>query len=241
MVKDINKDIKIAQWVCEELKKGNNEVIEGIYQCYYPLLLNYARKRLYNQNNVEDVIQDFWIKLINTKAICNYKGKSSLSTYLIGILDRQVKDKNKKPNLNKAKKYLDPVPVVIEQKPIEDEYGNRTIEIDYGLRETHEDKILQNEMQKEVYELTHQALSLLAKSHPDDAKYIEMYKRYGLTYKEIAAKELGINPSEEELKRKNDAIKKQVTRPITGSMARLKTIVERLMKQKRLTRDDIFN
>jgi DNA-directed RNA polymerase specialized sigma24 family protein len=60
--------------------------------------LTRIRIRLFNpdQNQIDTVLSTFWTALLNGKAICGFKGKASLRTFLLTILNRRIIDANRK-------------------------------------------------------------------------------------------------------------------------------------------------
>jgi len=69
-------DLILAQELCAELRSGNGEAIRKIYSDYHPLFLGYTRRRLHSTDldSAISVLSDFWVDLLNAKAICDYKG-----------------------------------------------------------------------------------------------------------------------------------------------------------------------
>jgi RNA polymerase sigma-70 factor (ECF subfamily) len=82
------EDLALAQKTCEQLRSGNNEAILGIYNIYQPFFLGYTRRRIHSFTDAgaTSILDDFWVELLNAKAICDYRGLSSLKTYLFKIL-----------------------------------------------------------------------------------------------------------------------------------------------------------
>lgn len=234
MVKNIYEDIETAKRLCQELKAGSLGGIEEIYLPYHNLFLNFARKRLYNPDSAEDVVQSFWMELLNSKAICNYKGENnaSLRTYLLNILIWRIIDENRK--IEKER---------ISSPPLDESNADIAIHLDSSLHKTPMNRILEEEREGNVYKLINESLLLLSEDHPKDGRYIKMHFLEGLSYEEMAIRDITAFHnilSAMELKRKTDAIKKQVTRPRTGSKARFRVILERLMKLNKLSYDDII-
>ena len=69
-------DLILAQELCAELRSGNSEAIRKIYSEYHLFLLGYTRNRLYSTDydSATSILSDFWVELLNAKAICDYKG-----------------------------------------------------------------------------------------------------------------------------------------------------------------------
>ena len=161
------EDLKLARETCDELRAGNNEAILGVYQTYHPFFLGYTRRRLQSADDARasTIVDDFWVELLNAKAICSYEGLASLKTYLFGILRFRILDALRKKSRQKA-------------------YGNnvsdRGREID-GLGsddETPEKDLLNRERIK----LVHEILMVLSESSPKDAHLVKMHLE-GMNYR----------------------------------------------------------
>ena len=99
------------------------------------------------------------------------------------------------------------------------------------------DKLIRKEQQK----LIHDALLQLAVISPRDASLIRMHLA-GMTYEEMAAKELHANEKHIiKIKKKTDAIKKQFSRDKTGTMAKFRGVLIRCLEKNALCYKDLFN
>ena len=98
VVQTENSDFILAQRICDKLRSGNREAILELYHKHHVYFSAFSRQRLFNtdQHQIENVLSDYWIELLNSKAICAYKGKASLRTYLTVILGRRIIDANRK-------------------------------------------------------------------------------------------------------------------------------------------------
>jgi RNA polymerase sigma-70 factor (ECF subfamily) len=85
-------DFKLAQRICNELRSGNPEALSELYHKYHVFFSAFTRQRLFITSDypIDHVLSDFWVELLNAKAICDYKGKASLRTYLTLILSRRI-------------------------------------------------------------------------------------------------------------------------------------------------------
>lgn len=237
--KDICADIEIAKILCEEIRSDGLETSQTfihLYRSFYSKFLNFTRRRLFIPDHAEDVLQNFWLEILNGNAICEYKGKNgaSLYTYLLKILNWRIIDENRRQRIEERER---PVMVnsflstctIVEQKRTDD---GETI-VNYGyLPEEKNEEILR--------ELINESLSLLSEFRPLDATYIKLHFLEDLPYEEIAVRLIGRQANSTEIKKKTDAIKKQVPRKKTGSMSRFKVILKRLMEQKRVTFNDLI-
>jgi RNA polymerase sigma-70 factor (ECF subfamily) len=220
------KDFILAQRICNELRSGNREALSELYHKYYIFFSGFTRQRLYNSWDypIEHVLSDFWVELLNSKAICNYKGKASLRTYLSVILSRRIIDVNRKIKGEKTSRIA-----------FEDQ-RNEIPDKDY-LQQSAENDFIKKELQKLIYE----TLLKLAEISPRDSNLIRMHFE-GMTYEEMAEKELlGERHRPRKLRKKTDAIRKQFTRARTGSMAKFGNILNKSLKKNALNYKDLLN
>lgn len=98
-----------------------------------------------------------------------------------------------------------------------------------------------NLMHKDKIKLIHETLLMLADTSPRDAYLVKMHLE-GLNYSQMAERILSDKGyTQKQLDKKNNAIKKQFTRNRTGSLAKFKSCLERIMIKNKLIHDDIFN
>jgi DNA-directed RNA polymerase specialized sigma24 family protein len=57
------QDKSLAQKICEALVAGNRQPLEEMVSSYQKLFLPFARRRLFQPQDVEDVLQNFGRKL----------------------------------------------------------------------------------------------------------------------------------------------------------------------------------
>ena len=94
---------------------------------------------------------------------------------------------------------------------------------------------------KEKIKLVHEALLMLVDTSPSDAFLVKMHLE-GLDYSQMAERSLGDKDyPQKELDKKINAIKKQFTRDGTGSLAKFKSCLERIMRKNKLIQNDMFN
>jgi len=220
------EDYLLARKICKHLKAYRNEAILELYHAYHSFFLAFCRRRLYNpeQDQIESVVSNFWTKLLNGNAISNYEAKASLRTYLLTILNRRIIDANRK--FQREMKYTE----ILDEQNIDPSNmpANQT---------SAEDHVLQKERQKVI----HDTLMQLSETSPRDAELIRMHLN-GLSYKNMAEQEInGEKTLSVEFKRKVDSIKKQFTRPKTGSLAKFRSILEETIQKQQLDRSDLLN
>ena len=224
------KDYALAQKICERLQARQNEAILALYHEHHGFFLAFTRRRIYHAENdeIEAVLSTFWTELLNSKAICSYEGKASLRTFLLTILNRRIIDANRR--FQREMKLAE----VIEDQ------GTEASDIPHD-EESPEDLLLLKERKKVV----HDTLVQLSKKSPKDAAYIRMHLN-GLSYKKMAEQDYNNSNIDardidgRELGKRVDSIKKQFTRPGTGSLARFKTMLQENLQENRIDIGDLF-
>ena len=223
---NINNDYLLAQKICKDLRARHNDSILELYHEHHRFFLAFTRRRLYSPeyDQIESVVSKFWTELLNAKAICGYKGKASLRTYLLTILNRRIIDANRKFQRDMRFTELTDGPVDCPSE-IPD------------AQPSPEDLVLQ----KEHRMVLHKTLIQLSEISPRDAKLIHM-RLNGLSYKNKAQQELDCDKAKpKELSSKINSIKKQFTRSKTGSLAKFKMILEKNLRQNELDQNDILS
>jgi DNA-directed RNA polymerase specialized sigma24 family protein len=220
------EDLVLAQETCLELRSGNNDAILPVYRKYQSMFMGYTRRRVHSSDDdrATSILTDFWVELLNAKAICNFQGLSSLKTYLFKILNFRIIDNVRKP-------------------PPPDTSGNTINGGDNDVDGTGGDGVSPEEevIQKEKIRLIHETLLMLTESSPTDAYWVKLHFEE-MSYQQMAEKSLaGTSYSDKELKKKTTAIKKQFTRKTSGSMAKFKSCLERVMRKNNLDLADILN
>jgi len=221
-----HNDYKLAQRICDELRSDNPEAITEIHLKYQHLFLNYTRQRVFDRSphSVETILTNFWVEMLNGKAICSYEGRASLRTFLLNILRKRIIDENRRIERKKGK-----------LPETDDEIDNIG---ETALRQTSPEEEL---MRKEQIKLAHEALLRLSEISPRDANFVRMHLD-GLSYKEMALRELaGEDTRPEKVSKLTASIKKQFSRKRTGSMAKFEIIVRRLMEKNKLSYADLLN
>ena len=219
-------DFDLGQKVCRELRAGNRSAILALYNRYHHFYAAFVRKRLYGgePQGVEDVLSNFWLELLNGKAICSYNGNASMRTFLTVILNRRIIDANRKLV---RKRYSTPIANESEHEAYDESADQNTPEKELII--------------KEQQKLIQKALVRLSDTSPRDANLIRMHLE-GLSYEQMAQKELKAATTEpDDLNRKVDAIKKQFTRKESGSMAKFKSILNRCLNSNGLKHRDLLN
>ena len=171
-------DYDLGQKICRELRSGNSSAILEIYHEYGRFFASFTRYRLFDDDphEVENVLSNFWLELINARAICKYNGRASLRTYLTVILNRRIIDANRKFERKR------------NSSPINTENENKGDDLHYN-QQTPEKQLIIKEQQR----LIQKALVRLSDTCPRDANLIRMNLE-GLSYEQMAQRELnGLN------------------------------------------------
>jgi RNA polymerase sigma-70 factor (ECF subfamily) len=173
-------------------------------------------------HGVENVLSNFWLELINARAICKYNGRASLRTYLTVILNRRIIDANRKFERNR------------NSSPLKTKNENSEDDLHYDQQTPEKQLII-----KEQHRLIQKALLKLSDTCPRDANLIRMNLE-GLSYEQMAQRELNGVKDADELKRRIDAIKKQFTRKETGSMAKFRSVLDNYLDKNDLNHKDLL-
>jgi RNA polymerase sigma-70 factor (ECF subfamily) len=219
-------DCQLGQKICRALRIGNRSAILELYHRYCLFFAAFTRKRLFDDDphGVENVLSNFWLELLNGKAIYKYGGKASLRTYLTVILNRRIIDANRK-----FERQRNAISITKEK-------GSEAHDHSHD-QQTPEKKLII----KEQHRLIQKALVQLSDVSPRDASLIRMNLE-GLCYEQMAKRELNAEKADQaELKRKVDAIKKQFTRKETGSMAKFRSVLSTYLDTNGLNYKDFLN
>jgi RNA polymerase sigma-70 factor (ECF subfamily) len=219
----LTQDKSLARRICEALLEGNRQPLEEMVSSYQKFFLPFARRRLFNPQDVEDVLQNFWEELMNGKAICWYAQQTaapiSLRSYCLGILNRRVIDRNRQ--ISKERQRLS------QDNP---STANPDDSPEYLLTQSASDNLARS--------LVHGALLQLAEHSPRDVELLRWHLD-GMSYEDMALRLLGSGQIEAAtLRKKINALKKQFTRESSGSLARFKAILLELMQAQGLGPDD---
>jgi RNA polymerase sigma factor (sigma-70 family) len=217
------QDKSLAQTICEALLAGDRHPLRDMVSSYQKFFLPFARRRLFNPQDAEDVLQSFWEELMNGRAICRYARETeqqlALRSYCLGILNRRIIDRNRQ--FSRERQRLAP-----ENKPV----ANPGDEPDQLLEKSASDHLARS--------LVHAALIRLAQPSPRDAELVRWHLD-GLSYEDMASRLLESGQFDAAARRKRiNAVKKQFTRAGSGSLARFKAVLLELMQQQGLSYDD---
>ena len=202
----LESEVALAKKVCEGLRSVETECLGELVTAHNDFFHNFARRRLFRPDIVEDVVQSFWKEMVNGQAICAYalgsENTATLRTYLVGVLYRRVIDANRKTS---------------KDGEIHQEEENLQYRPDQAP--TPHNGLTRSSSQHLAQRLVHQALLRLSEHSPQDASLVRMHLE-GLDYSQMAAR----------LGKSRDAVKKQFSREPTGSLAKFKKALMQLMQ-----------
>jgi RNA polymerase sigma factor (sigma-70 family) len=219
----LTQDKALAQRICEALLAGNRQPLEEMVSSYEKLFLPFARRRLFQTQDVEDVLQNFWEELMNGKAICRYAQETAyqvtLRSFCLGILNHRIIDRNRQTSRERQR--------LSTEDPPAGNPGNSP-----------EDLLTQSASDNLARSLVHAALIRLAEQSPRDMELVRWHLD-GLSYEDMAKRLLGPDQTATATVRKKiNAVKKQFTRVPSGSLARFKAVLGELMQARGLSYDD---
>jgi RNA polymerase sigma factor (sigma-70 family) len=219
----LTQDKSLAQRICEALLAGNRRPLEEMVSYYQKLFLPFARRRLFNPQDVEDVLQNFWEELMNARAICWYARQTadqiSLRSYCLGILNRRIIDRNRQ--ISKERQRLG------KDNPATANPGGSP---EHLLTNSASDILARS--------LVHSALMRLAEHSPRDVELLRWHLDE-MSYEDMARRLLGPDQTATStLLKKINAVKKQFTRESSGSLARFKAVLLELMQEQGLSYED---
>ena len=251
------EDVAFARRVCREIRAGNRAVIEEVYCRYHRYLVRYAVSRLYDPGSADDVMGDFWLRLVDGRILDAYQGRSALRTYLTGVLRHIILDANREMEKRRRPSGILPE----DSGPAADELAAGT-RADRPCRERARRDVggcarsegptgfsgedAEREARRAVLVRTvHRALLALSAVHPRCA-WILWMRLCGLQYGEIARIELlterpGAAVDPKQLGRKTNALKRLATRAEPpGCEARFKELFVKVLKNEGLEPEDVL-
>jgi DNA-directed RNA polymerase specialized sigma24 family protein len=217
------QDKSLAQKICEALRADNRQPLEEMVSSHQKLFLPFARRRLFQPDDVEDVLQNFWEEMMNGKAICQYaqqlESRVSLRSFCLGILNRRIIDRNRQLSRERQRLTSDNA-----------EASNPG--------DSPEDLLAQANSDNLARSLVHAALINLAERFPRDVELLRWHLD-GLSYEDMAKRLLGPDQlTAATVSKKINAVKKQFTREGSGSLARFRAVLQELMQARGLSCHD---
>jgi RNA polymerase sigma-70 factor (ECF subfamily) len=79
----------------ELILSGSHEHFDMLYNLYFPRVYRFARKRLRDNSEAEDIAQEVFVTLLD--ALPSYRGQSSLLVWIFGITRNKVNRCFRKP------------------------------------------------------------------------------------------------------------------------------------------------
>ena len=95
----------------ENLKNGDKKAISRIVEQHTAVLLRGALGQGWSPNDAEDLVQETFVTLL--KAVQRFEGRSTVRTFLFGILYRKAKERGRKKAREQA---TDPIDAVFERR-----------------------------------------------------------------------------------------------------------------------------
>ncbi|MHC4476577.1 MAG: RNA polymerase sigma factor [Planctomycetota bacterium] len=81
---------KAEKYLLEQIRRGNNQAWSQLVERYQGRLMTFARAKLGQRADCEDVVQETFIAFV--KGLADYRGHCGLETYLFAILRRKLID-----------------------------------------------------------------------------------------------------------------------------------------------------
>ena len=237
----LHKDVPFAKRICEQLKRGDVDRdfsqlirdLDGYFKAF-------ARKKVYEDVDYEGLVNDFWIELQIGDAICQYRGtnQASLKTYLTKILKWRIMTASDGQEAYRGRYVLtdnlESLATISGRRKGPDEKnmdGCQEVPVSRPagegiVVEDHPEAHLDGDLRDEIIST---ALLRLSQIRPEDADLVCMRMK-GLSYEEIARRSGAIAPGK--LKKKIQGLRKQFTRPKTGSMARFRIMLDRVLEER---------
>jgi DNA-directed RNA polymerase specialized sigma24 family protein len=224
----VDKDRKIAQAICDDIKNGDNTSLNRWFTEYYQELVNLVRYRIFDkrwnknmiEENPEEILHKFYIELSSGNAFCQYIGKNncSLKSYIAGRLGYRCR-KSKTNSVDQSK--LDNTDSPNEAEPEIEKIPDTSVSV--------ENLLIEEQRRYFLY----QALDRLAcdERTVEDAKLLSWFL-HGIPYDEMAKRSLmgkNMATTDDEIKRESTRIRKRMTRP-GGSMEKLGDILKQMME-----------
>jgi RNA polymerase sigma-70 factor (ECF subfamily) len=83
--------IPAEQQLVERLRAGDREALGTLYETYAQRVHAFAFRRLGDRHEAQDVCQDVFVAVV--RSIDTYEGRSSLSTWILGIAWHEIADR----------------------------------------------------------------------------------------------------------------------------------------------------
>ncbi len=223
----IQQDIDLAHTVCRELQGGNRRAIEPIYRKYAEILRRVVFRIVADREAVEDVLQKFWLGLLDGRDICGYEAQQGIS--LKNYLVRRIVFRTRDANVVTYREQHRHVSLATTSPN-----GMETDIAECLARETPSpEELICNQSKGQ---LLLDALDAFSDYAPDHAQLM-FWRLQGLEYEAIAQR-LGAT-GEEEIHRRSAALRKKFTRPL-GSLAKFSIFLEKFLESRGLKPEDLL-
>lgn len=206
-----------ADSICREVRTGNHEAVNPLIEKYDNNLKQRAKRKLYSYDpdphRTEEVVNNVWIAILGKDKKGEYRICKYNGTSTLKTYLISFLDNHIANEIRKIRKETEN----------NDENGSE----------------FPNKKHKEVREIIDRILAQLEEISANDAKLIRMYLE-GFSFKEMATELLPADATEEDINQKYSAVRKQFTRARTGSMAKFKILLNRLMEKEGLTYENLL-
>ncbi len=152
------------QSLLARLRQGNPLAVREWYGHYYQKLVSYATTKVAVSETAEELVQEAFINAL--KNIHFFQGKSSLLTWMVGILNHEIADFYRKYYAKRAIRVL-PLSELLFTEPIEDAHEiSRRVAL-----------VLEN--------MAHHQRELLLQKYVDKKKVKQLAQEFGRSVKAI--------------------------------------------------------
>lgn len=215
----LQQDIELARFLCEQLRNDHPEALDVLYKRHHVCFRNLIVRKVADVALREEILQDFWCKLVDGRDLCGYEAQKgiSLRSYLLRRLYLRILDAlRRETTYCRRMVNLDGT-----GDPEETENGlDRMLWLQgiYWVDPDITDTVLPERLVAE-------ALDILSDIRPQDAALIRDYLD-GKTYDQMAEQCGAGDP--DAIRRKSAALRQQFGR----AKKRLAVILERLMEER---------
>lgn len=156
----MSREKQIESDIWAKFKEGDQDAFQFIFRKYYSMLFNYGRKLLPGNDDIDDILQELFLKIWNKRA--QLSEVVSIKAYLITSFRRIALD-----HIKKSRKYI-----------------HSDDELNFGVTLSVEDITISEEMNQEEKRRLKSSVEQLTKRQREII-YLRFYE--GLSYDEIEA------------------------------------------------------
>ncbi|MEW5734819.1 MAG: hypothetical protein AB1921_08185 [Thermodesulfobacteriota bacterium] len=210
---------ELLEKLCSNDRDELSQALSALYERYHPALSAFAARRLSDPSpeRISGVLADFWENIAKNGLEAAAPGAESLAGRLYFSLSLLLARENKG--------HRNPDKAVLTARDLEALYSGRLSE---------SEKKLQEERRQAVG----QALVLLSRINPGDARLMWMHMK-GMDFPEIASAMLAGHPgSEAEAATLAEELRERFHRPRTGARARFSELLSRILGAREKKREN---